>query len=231
MSGGPHEARVEWPDVLRGVSAFAIVLFHVRVTMWVGFRALSAGQDYSPIDRAMAWVTLPFPFFGSAVMLFFIVSGFAIHYPYARPGAAFVLTPYAIRRFLRIYPPYFVVVALSVLAERAATALVQQPPSEWAKIGATAAMAQNYVPPVGQMAGNPSLWSLPVEVELYLVYPLLLWFWRRAGTARMLLCVALTSAAAAGVLLAGHDWPMGNFAAELLGQSLGAAQDPEVALA
>ena len=62
------------------------------------------------------------------------------------------------------------------------------------------------------MAGNPSLWSLPVEVELYLVYPLLLWFWRRAGTARMLLCVALTSAGAAGVLLAGHDWPMGNFA-------------------
>ena len=68
-------ARVEWADVLRGAAALAVVLFHVRVTMWVGFRALYSDAGYSAVDRAMAWITLPFPFFGTAVMLFFVVSG------------------------------------------------------------------------------------------------------------------------------------------------------------
>jgi peptidoglycan/LPS O-acetylase OafA/YrhL len=207
---GASERRVEWLDFLRGASAFAVVLFHVRVTMWVGLRAM--GADYSTLDRAAALITLPFPFFGTAVMLFFIVSGFAIHYPYAAVDASFAWRPYVIRRFLRIYPPYLVAVLATVLAERGASALATVTVSPWPKVAASAVMAQNYIAPAGQMIGNPSLWSLPVEVELYIAYPLLYWFWRRAGTARMLLCVALVSASAAGALWAGHDWPMGNFA-------------------
>jgi peptidoglycan/LPS O-acetylase OafA/YrhL len=204
--------RIEWPDFLRGASAFAIVLFHVRVTMWVGLRTLSEGAGYSSIDRGMAGVTLPFTFFGTAVMMFFIVSGFAIHYPYAGSGRAFEPKWYATRRFFRIYPPYLAAVLLTVLAENAAAGLADAPVSTWAKVGATMAMAQNYAPPAGQMNGNPALWSLPVEVELYLVYPLLLWFWRRVGTTRMLASVALISSVAAAILLAGYNWPMGNFA-------------------
>jgi peptidoglycan/LPS O-acetylase OafA/YrhL len=73
-------------------------------------------------------------------------------------------------------------------------------------------MVQNYVGPGGQMAGNPSLWSLPVEIELYLAYPLLLWVWRRFGSSTMLAIVAATSAAAAAALLLGEQWPMSNFA-------------------
>lgn len=206
------ERRIEWPDFLRGASALAIVLFHVRVTMWVGLRALSADAGYSWFDRATAWVTLPFTFFGTAVMLFFIVSGFAIHYPNAGSGSGFALRPYATRRFFRIYPPYLAAVLLTVLAEHVAMTMANATPSSSATTVASALMMQNYVAPIGQMAGNPSLWSLPVEVELYIAYPILWWFWRRVGTTFMLACVALTSAAAAGALLAGHEWPMGNFA-------------------
>lgn len=74
------------------------------------------------------------------------------------------------------------------------------------------AVVQHYVASAGQMAGNPSLWSLPVEVELYLTYPLIWWIGRRAGTGGMLSLAAVGSAIAAGALLAGHAWPMGNFA-------------------
>ena len=208
--------RIEWPDMLRGASALAIVLFHARVAMWVGARALAADDTYAWIDRATAWVTLPFPFFGTAVMLFFVVSGFAIHFPYAGRRTDFAWRPYAVRRLFRIYPPYAVAVLVTVLAERIVAGAAQALPSSPARIAATGAMAQNYVAPAGQMAGNPSLWSLPVEVELYLIYPLLLWIWRRIGTTAMASGAALVSVAATVVRLTGHDWPTGNFAAYLI---------------
>lgn len=211
-SSAGAERRIEWLDFLRGAAALAIVLFHVRVTLWVGFRALMADSSYSSIDRALAWMTLPFPFFGTTVMLFFVVSGFAIHYPYARRGSSFSARPYALRRFFRIYPVYLAVVLLTVAAEHIAADSGTGVLSPLSKVLATGAMVQNYLPPTGQLAGNPSLWSLPVEVELYLVYPVLLSIWRRIGTRYMLLVVTLVSVGAALPLFAGHQWPMGNFA-------------------
>ncbi len=211
-TGEGAKGRIEWLDFLRGAASLAIVLFHVRVTLWVGWRALMTNESYAPIDRALAWITLPFPFFGTTVMLFFVVSGFAIHYPYARLDAKFAAGPYALRRFFRIYPVYLAAVLLTVAAEHAAASIGTGVRSTWSKVVVSAAMAQNYVPPAGQLVGNPSLWSLPVEVELYLVYPLLLWMWRRTGTAAMLIVVTVVSAGAALILAAGYDWPIGNFA-------------------
>ncbi len=210
-----HDApgdRIEWLDFLRGLSAFAIVLFHVRVTLWIGARALVASSDHSWVDRATAWVTLPFPLLGSAVMLFFVVSGFAIHYPNAAGRRQLAIGQYALRRCLRIWPAYFAAVMLTVLAEYLTAEATGVTPSTPQKVGATAAMMQNYMTPAGQMVGNPSLWSLPVEVELYMAYPILLWLWRHLGTRWVLAGVAMTSMSAGVALGAGYDWPMHNFA-------------------
>jgi peptidoglycan/LPS O-acetylase OafA/YrhL len=204
--------RIEWLDFLRGLSAFAIVLFHVRVTLWVGARTLVAGPEYSWVDRAAAWVTLPFPLLGSAVMLFFVVSGFAIHYPNAASDTPLAIGRYALRRCLRIWPAYLAAVLLTVAAEYLVGEATSMPLSPPKKAGATAVMMQNYLTPVGQLVGNPSLWSLPVEGELYLAYPILLWFWRRFGMTWVLAGVTVTSASAAAALWAGHEWPMHNFA-------------------
>jgi peptidoglycan/LPS O-acetylase OafA/YrhL len=204
--------RVEGLDVLRGLAAFAIVFFHMRVPLWIGWHAIAGNPDYSVVDRALAWLSLPMTLFGTTVMLFFVVSGFAIHYPYAAPEARVEWGAYAVRRCFRIYPPYAVAVLLTIAAERLAATLIGTPLSHPGTVAASLAMTQNYVPPAGQLIGNPSLWSLPVEVELYIMYPVLLWMWRRAGLAATLIIVAATSAAAAGALAFGHDWPMGNFA-------------------
>jgi peptidoglycan/LPS O-acetylase OafA/YrhL len=205
------EQRIEGLDVLRGLAAFAIVLFHVRVPLWVGWHALAGNLDYSAVDRALAWLSLPIALGGTTVMLFFVVSGFAIHYPYARQGARVELGSYALRRFFRIYPPYAVAVGLTIAAERLMTALVGVSPSPVAKAAASLAMIQNYVPPVGQLNANASLWSLPVEVELYIVYPALLWIWRRVGLTAVLLIVSATSMVAAGASSLGYQWPAGGF--------------------
>jgi peptidoglycan/LPS O-acetylase OafA/YrhL len=180
--------------------------------MWVGLRALQEHAGYGWVDRALAWVTVPFTFFGTAVMLFFIVSGFAIHYPYAASRRPFAWREYAIRRVCRIYPPYLAAVVLTMVAERVAGAIANAAMSSPATVAATIAMAQNYAGSGGQMAGNPVFWSLPVEMELYLAYPVLLWCWTRVGTPRMLAGVAAVSIAAAAALLAGYQWPTGNFA-------------------
>jgi peptidoglycan/LPS O-acetylase OafA/YrhL len=204
--------RIEWLDFLRGIAALAVVLFHVRVVLWVGLRALAADDTYPALDRALAWLALPAPFLGTAVMLFFVVSGFAIHWPYSAAGSPFALQPYAVRRFFRIYPPYLAAVAITVAAEYLIAAAGGAAPSPVAGTLATALMVQNYVSPAGQMGANPSLWSLPVEVELYLVYPLLLWLWRLAGTTVVVALVGAASLAAAVAFAFGAEWTTVNFA-------------------
>jgi peptidoglycan/LPS O-acetylase OafA/YrhL len=204
--------RIEWLDFLRGVAALAVVLFHVRVPLWVGLRVLAADASYPMFDRMLAWLSVPMPFFGTTVMLFFVVSGFAIHWPYSAAATPLSIRPYAVRRFCRIYPPYLVAIALTVLAERTMAALGLGTVSSPDRMFATVGMIQNYVPPIAQMVGNPSLWSLPVEMEFYLLYPALLWAWRRFGTSSAVVVVGLVSAVAGGAVALGHEWAMGSFA-------------------
>ncbi len=205
-------ARVEWVDAMRGLAALAVVLFHVRVVLWAGWHEIVASDAYSAFDRAIAWLSLPLSFGGTTVMLFFILSGFAIHYPYAAPGRACALRPFAIRRWFRIYPPYAAAVLLTIAAEQAVARLGGAPTSPVARAAMSLAMVQTYAPPGAQLAGNPSLWSLPVEMELYLVYPVVLWARRAFGLRNVLVATGLVSGCAAAWLLTGATWPMGNFA-------------------
>lgn len=172
----------QWIDFLRGLSALGIILYHVRVNLWAGWAAIRAAPaSYSAFDRAASWLSVPLPFFGSAVMLFFLVSGFCIHYPHAAEGRPLALRAYSGRRLLRIYPPYLAAVLFGVFVEAVLSHVYQQPRSSTATMLKSLFMVQNFGLHAGQMAANPSLWSLPVEVELYAAYPLFLWLLTRRG--------------------------------------------------
>jgi peptidoglycan/LPS O-acetylase OafA/YrhL len=193
---------LEWIDFLRGLSALAIVLFHVRVNLWVGWVAIHTQPGaYSPFDRAAAWLSVLTPFFGSAVMLFFLVSGFCVHYPYAGAGRGLDILPYARRRFVRIYPPYLMAVVLTVLVEWVLGRYYQGQSSSAATVLRSAFMLQNFGAQAGQMAANPSLWSLPVEAELYIVYPLFLYLLTRFGGRWAMALAGGVSLAALGLSL------------------------------
>ena len=174
-------------DVLRGVAALGVTWFHSRVDLWVGFREINANPDgYSPIDRWLSLLSLPVSQLGSLVMLFFVLSGFCIHLPLAGKSRDPDLASYAIRRGFRIYPAYFAVLVFCyfsamILALSLGTASVTG--SERTKYAVSALMLQNWVYDGGQIAMNPSLWSIPVEVELYFVYPILVWIHLRFGMA------------------------------------------------
>ena len=167
-------------DVLRGIAALGVTWFHSRVDLWVGFKAIHADPTaYSRLEWALSFFSLPASQMGGMVMLFFVLSGFCIHLPVAKKKHLPNWKAYALRRFFRIYPPYLVTLVSCFLVAWLLRTSWQ--PSEQKLYGASAALLQNWFYAGGQVGMNPSLWSIPVEVEFYLVYPLLLLIWHRFG--------------------------------------------------
>lgn len=186
----------EWIDILRGFSALAVVLFHVRVDLWVGWRAIQSDPNaFTIFDRAVALLSLPVSFGGSAVMLFFIISGFCVHYPQAA-GRRLELKSYGVRRFMRVYPPYVAVIILCIMIEWVLRHYFGQRTSAPSTILKSVFMVQNYGENAGQMISNPSLWSLPVELELYLIYPLFYLLLNQLGIKKSLVIVGVISSSA-----------------------------------
>lgn len=206
VQASPSHDNLPLIDVLRGLAAFWVVLFHVRVDLWVGLRDIQSGAvAANAFEKAIAWLSAPMMFGGSGVMLFFVLSGFCVHLPLAG-GKRFDWKPYAARRFFRIFPPYLVAIALTLACEHLSRALgTAGRVSDWDTVLRSVFMVQNYGANAGQMAGNPSLWSLPVEMELYLVYPLFLGLLRVAGAAKTFAVVAAVSVIPA---VFGHQVPV-----------------------
>lgn len=207
-SGGNH---FEWVDILRGLASLGVVLFHSRVDLWVGWNELRLNpENFSAADRLIAWLSLPLPFLGPAVILFFVLSGFCIHYPAA--GTSNInLRAYAIRRFVRIVPPYLAAVVLSLLIEVLCRHLFDEPTSNASTIYKTFFMLQNYPPLPGQIVSNPSLWSLPVEVQLYIAYPLIFLTALRFGNRATFLSVGIVSLIASLLAINIAPWMQTDF--------------------
>jgi peptidoglycan/LPS O-acetylase OafA/YrhL len=199
-------------DALRGLAAFWVVLFHVRVDLWVGFQDIAAHPErYNAFERMVSWLSLPASFGGSGVMLFFLVSGFCIHLPHV-DAVAIDWKPYLARRFWRIYPPYAAAVILTLGCELLARTWLGTPQiSSPEKTIRTLLMSQNYGHEAGQMIGNAALWPLPVEFELYLAYPIFLWVLRRFGAGYSVFLAASASIIGTVLCLRGQQWMEGNF--------------------
>lgn len=175
-------------DALRGLAALSVALYHVRTELWVGWTEIRAHPGvYSLADQSLAFLGVPMRFMGAGVLLFFVISGFCIHGPQAcqdMAGQHRVDWPrFMVRRLLRIYPPYLAAVILSVVVVLITTGLSA---SDGQRFFVSILMLQNHWPPGGQISVNSSLWSLPVEMELYLAYPLAWWLGRRVGWAVVL---------------------------------------------
>jgi peptidoglycan/LPS O-acetylase OafA/YrhL len=175
-----NPSHFEFIDCLRGLACLGVVVFHVRAPLWVGFKTIIQNPaNYSVFDKIIAYLSIPMPFLGYLPIMFFLISGFCLHYSYASTNKELKLVPYGIRRFFRIYPPYLAVVVLGVIIERISADAHYT--SSHSTIIQTLLMVQNYGPYEGQMASNPSLWYVPVEVELYVVYPIFYWILRRSN--------------------------------------------------
>jgi peptidoglycan/LPS O-acetylase OafA/YrhL len=164
-------------DLLRGISCLGVLLYHVRVDLWVGWwRITNHPKEFSFFDKAMAWLSIPTPFLGYAILLFFLISGFCIHYPNTQPNYRPSWITYFKRRFWRIYPTYFV--AIIFTSSASFYCLLKWGDVDWSpdRIFRVLTLTQNYPPHYGQFLTNPSLWTIPLEVEFYILYPIAYYF-------------------------------------------------------
>jgi exopolysaccharide production protein ExoZ len=146
---------------------------------WRGLAACMVVFAHYGVVPGSSWGVLRFTFTG--VDLFFVLSGF-VFAPYFF-GKPLAWAGFALRRFFRIYPAYF----LALLAYFFLKVMAGQPLEfVWQHLTflhlQSREMAFYY---------NPVLWSLPSEVEFYVLLPLMAW----ACQARPVVFVALVGAA------------------------------------
>jgi peptidoglycan/LPS O-acetylase OafA/YrhL len=167
-SGADHIPRL---DVLRAAAILLVFFFHYYSmgpgSGWLPWNGLV--RDYSQ------WPIYSLPFlpvmWGGllGVPLFFVLSGFCIHLSFLRRPDRFTVKDFYWRRFLRIYPAYFVCLVACVL-------LTQWMPYKyevWYQVPIHMFLIHNLVKMT--FSGiNGVFWSLGVEAQFYLFYPLLL---------------------------------------------------------
>jgi peptidoglycan/LPS O-acetylase OafA/YrhL len=127
----------------------------------------------------LGWAALP---------IFFVVSGFCIHLTYCQPARPDFRAFY-IRRFFRIYPPYLLPLLFFAFIFPW-TRLPFNKLTYWGQLGTHFLMCHN-VSELSVCAINTSYWTLAVEVQLYMLFPLLMLYVRRFSYGRALLLLAI----------------------------------------
>jgi len=127
----------------------------------------------------LGWVALP---------IFFVVSGFCIHLTYCQPARPDFRAFY-IRRFFRIYPPYLIPLLFFAFIFPW-TRLPFNKLTYWGQLGTHLLMCHN-VSELSVCAINTSYWTLAVEVQLYMLFPLVMLYVRRSSYGRVLLLLAI----------------------------------------
>jgi peptidoglycan/LPS O-acetylase OafA/YrhL len=165
-------------------------------------------------DLFLFLVFFPFHIGWTALPIFFVVSGFCIHLTYCHPRQS-DLKAFYVRRFFRIYPPYL----LALLVFTFIYPLTRIPFTKltyWGQFLTHVFLCHNFSE-LSICAINAPFWTIPVEVQLYLIFPLILIFVRRYSYARALMVLALIEFALQAFAVIVYEHPPGFAPAWLRG--------------
>jgi peptidoglycan/LPS O-acetylase OafA/YrhL len=161
-----EETRLAPLDGLRGIAILLVLWYHVWEISWLP--APLAALQFLPATG----------FIG--VHLFFFLSGFVISYPFIRARVCETAPPawfhFAWRRFIKIVPSYVLSI---VVAFGLGYAQRQHGAPAWQSLLAHLLFIHTwFASTYGSI--NGVLWTLAVEVEFYLLFPLIWWCFSRA---------------------------------------------------
>jgi peptidoglycan/LPS O-acetylase OafA/YrhL len=187
-------------DGLRGLTALYVALYHATGLLW----------HTPPQNDGPAWLFANAMSFGhQAVLLFFLISGFCIHYGQAKTGAHRInAAQFAWRRVKRLYPPLVLGLILTagcdVIGAHLTPGLYGEASMFWQDsitvgsaytprtiVGNLLFQARLMAPELGS---NSPLWSLAFEFWFYVLYPLMLAAFVRLGPFRTTVMVGAISA-------------------------------------
>ena len=118
--------------------------------------------------------------------LFFVISGFVLSWPYVGVAAReFSFSDFMRRRALRVLPAYYA--QFAILLMFAAAGFLWDLPS-WKNALAHVLLLHNLVQDWANAINQP-WWTLPIEWQFYLVFPLMLALLARFGAWRLLPCI------------------------------------------
>jgi peptidoglycan/LPS O-acetylase OafA/YrhL len=182
----PAKKRLDRHDGNRGLAALFVVLHHSYLMSFPGYPAIT-GPAWA------GWMI-----YGHiAVVVFIVLSGFSLAVSPARHewdlGGK---NRFAVRRAWRILPPYWAALAFSLII---AWTLVPQP-GEGQPTGKSVAIFGLLLQDIfGSPSPNGAFWSIAVEAQLYVVFPVLLLMLRKAHALLMIASVTVV-VVAVGVL-------------------------------
>ncbi|MBI1303809.1 MAG: acyltransferase family protein [Phycisphaera sp.] len=206
-SGGALLAEL---DGLRAVAILPVVLFHATMSLYLkGAEGQVSAIDPSaaPFHTPLGWLVSQ-GFLG--VQLFFVISGFVVTLPFARArllgDAAPSLKGFYLKRVTRIEPPY----VIALCSYLAGVLLIAPENARIADYLAGLVYLRTALFGSEPWAFFIS-WSLEIEVQFYLLAPLLATvFWIRSTALRrgiLVAAIALTALYAADVRLSASEPP------------------------
>lgn len=185
-------------DALRGLLAIFVLAHHARWLLWSGYENWSR-SPHPFWQNFLAYAAAPLRFGHEAVMVFFVLSGFFIHWRAAERMAAgkaaeLDASVFFRRRAHRLVPPYLLALGVTVVLDAVGRLIYPQLYNAQTGDGLLDAnfTLMDYSPlsvvPAAfmlpdsfgrQFGSNGPLWSLAFEVVYYLLYPAWLGLRRR----------------------------------------------------
>jgi peptidoglycan/LPS O-acetylase OafA/YrhL len=117
-----NNAKLKFFDSFRGIAALIVTIGHARWLLWEGYsNGYKLHPDaYSFFEKFFMYLMSVFKFGHQMVMLFFVMSGFLIHYGFSKKiqdGVAKLDISYFKKRFIRIYPVLLVALLFTYLLD------------------------------------------------------------------------------------------------------------------
>ena len=191
-----NNKQIVFLDALRGIAAVYVVMGHARWLLWEGYAAyLTHSAQYSFPEKILVYTLAVTKYGHQAVLFFFVLSGFVIHYKYSKAlnkdaDSMLNIEEYFSRRIRRIYPPFFFAMILTFILDTLGhqlgyTIYFSQTPNTL--INTNVIGKHDIVTFIGNLfffqtehigiwGTNGPSWSLKYEWWFYLIYPALLLF-------------------------------------------------------